>query len=250
VSTSSEPAQASDVSTPTVVRERPRWTLSEAAERTGVSRSTLRRRLDEGAFPHAQQVGEGKNPPWTVTVEDLLAAGFSLAKSATSTPAKSAPTPSTSTLRERTQPPAEPVQEHAQDLAARVTELELELARERARRELEHAQRTAAEALAHEREQHVQSLRQALRMLEVRPASWAEPTSTDAPTEQPAEHAHTRPDDNEHQGALAESWAQRPSAVEPERCAEAGGVAGDQEAAAQQAMTHVLRTHETRSACS
>lgn len=160
VGTSTDPAQGSDLTVVTAVRERPRWTLTEAAERVGVSRSTLRRRLEAGAFPQAKQVGEGDNPPWTVTVEDLLGAGFTLARSVAN---QDAPT-------ERAQTKTEPAPEHVQQLSARVSELERELAQERSRREVEQVQRTAAEALANEREQHVQSLRQALRMLEARPA--------------------------------------------------------------------------------
>src|SRR5512143_1843450 len=55
------------------VASRPRLTLSAAAEACAVSRSTLRRRLAQGAFPHAAQ---GTSGAWTVPIGDLLAAGL------------------------------------------------------------------------------------------------------------------------------------------------------------------------------
>jgi hypothetical protein len=57
--------------------ERPRLTLSEAARAAGVSKSTLRRRLTEGAFPGARRDPD-PDGPWRVPIQDLLAAGLSL----------------------------------------------------------------------------------------------------------------------------------------------------------------------------
>ena len=109
---------------------RPRFTLREAAERTGVSQSTVRRRLDAGDFPNAEQDAAGV---WHVPVEDLLAAGLSLSRS-----------------------PEERI-----DLreTRAVDQLRALLAEERAQRE-------AAEQIAAERAEHLETVRTALRMLE------------------------------------------------------------------------------------
>ena len=53
--------------------ERPSLTLSEAAGQCGVSRSTIRRKHESGAFPSAFKDGEGA---WRVPVTDLIAAGL------------------------------------------------------------------------------------------------------------------------------------------------------------------------------
>src|SRR5699024_6016439 len=52
---------------------RPTWTLREAEERCGVSRSTLKRRLAAGDFPNAYKTSQGQ---WRVPVNDLIAAGY------------------------------------------------------------------------------------------------------------------------------------------------------------------------------
>lgn len=54
------------------VQERPRWTLAEAARRTGVSRATLLRRIEAGRIPGAFKTEGG----WSVGVEDLVGAGI------------------------------------------------------------------------------------------------------------------------------------------------------------------------------
>ncbi len=56
-------------------RERPRYPLSKAAEMTGVSLSTIKRKRVAGDFPNAEQAEHGT---WLVPVEDLLAAGLHL----------------------------------------------------------------------------------------------------------------------------------------------------------------------------
>lgn len=50
------------------------WNLSEAVRRTGVSRSTLQRRLKAGAIPGAERNLEGE---WAIPVAGLIAAGVS-----------------------------------------------------------------------------------------------------------------------------------------------------------------------------
>jgi hypothetical protein len=51
-------------------------TLSQAADATGTSRSTIKRRRTDGAFPNAKQDDNGV---WTIPVSDLLGAGMILA---------------------------------------------------------------------------------------------------------------------------------------------------------------------------
>jgi predicted DNA-binding transcriptional regulator AlpA len=56
---------------------RPAWTLTEAVQRTGASRSTLRRYLDAGKFPNAYK---DTSKAWRFPLEDLLAAGLSVSE--------------------------------------------------------------------------------------------------------------------------------------------------------------------------
>jgi hypothetical protein len=60
---------------------RPTFTVGEVVHRCGVSKSTVKRRLREGAFPNAYQ-DDPTNPqsPWRIPVEDLLAAGLNPGK--------------------------------------------------------------------------------------------------------------------------------------------------------------------------
>lgn len=126
---------------------RPRWTLSEAARRTGASRATLLRRIESGHMPGAQKTDNG----WSIGVEDLLAAGFH--PDGPRTAADGHP------------PVHEHVHEHVQvstDTVHRIAKLERDLA-------VAHAQRTAAEQVAAERERIIEAQAMALRMLEARP---------------------------------------------------------------------------------
>jgi hypothetical protein len=50
-------------------------TLTEAARRCGVSRSRMRRALDDGALPNAVQADDERGT-WQVPVSDLVAAGY------------------------------------------------------------------------------------------------------------------------------------------------------------------------------
>ena len=116
-------------------------TMTEAARRAAVSRSTVRRRLDRGAFPGAWRDDGREGPgtgPWRVPVEELIASGLDL--TAADRPADPEPDPD-----------PEPVDELA--------ELRAALAVERERR-------AAAEALAAERAERIDDLRGHLRQLE------------------------------------------------------------------------------------
>ncbi|WP_104119300.1 AlpA family transcriptional regulator [Arthrobacter sp. B1805] len=120
---------------------RPAWTLSEAAERTGVSRSTMRRYREQGKLPNAYKDTDGL---WRVPLEDLLAVGL---------------TPTDPTLSAPTEQPAEQPTTTDDRLTERVRELESLLAVERARAE-------GLERIAAAAETNAADLRMALRMLE------------------------------------------------------------------------------------
>jgi len=167
---------------------RPRWTLKEAAERVQVSRSTLRRRLDDGAFPNAAKDATGA---WTLGVEDLLGAGFTLARPIVESTPTAVPHP----LMSQGQPAKDPSREHGPAQDDELARLTAELSAERARTEVERARRIAAEQLAADRERHVDDLRTALRMLDAGPARQAatvpvvevaqEPVEVAAPVAEP-----------------------------------------------------------------
>lgn len=151
---------------------RPAWTLSEAAERTGVSRSTLRRYREGGKFPNAYKAIDGQ---WKIPMEDLLAAGLRVSDPALGAPAEQAVPPAQSMPTEQPNGQAQPAQDATVE---RVRELESLLAVERAR--VEGLERLAAAA-----EANTADLRMALRVLESgRPTPVSEPAH-----EQPTEHA-------------------------------------------------------------
>lgn len=127
------------------VFSRPRWTLSEAARRTGTSRATLLRRIEAGKLPGATKTDNG----WSIGVEDLLAAGFH---------------------PDRPSPPENfhsPVHEHVQPpngAAHRIAELERDLS-------IARTQQAAAEQVAAERERTIEAQAMALRILEAKQPS-------------------------------------------------------------------------------
>lgn len=125
---------------------RPAWTISEAVERTGASRSTIRRYRDAGKFPHAYKDSTGV---WRFPLEDLLAAGLQIIDPAQAERESKA--------SEQVQPEPEQV---STSLLNKVTELERALA-------VEQARNAGLERLAQAAQENVLDLRRALRMLEV-----------------------------------------------------------------------------------
>jgi DNA-binding transcriptional MerR regulator len=124
---------------------RPAWTITEAVERTGASRSTIRRYRDAGKFPNSYKDSGGA---WRFPIEDLLAAGLRVIDPAQHEHLNQ--------VSEHAQPtPEQPTVE----LLSKVTELERALAVERARNE-------GLERLAQAAQENVIDLRRALRMLE------------------------------------------------------------------------------------
>lgn len=122
-------------------QRRPIWTLTEAAERCQVSRSTIRRYREQARFPNAF-----KDPRsgWMVPLTDLLAAGLNPA----APPAHDEPNA--------------PLTEHAHASIEHAQEV----AQLRATLEIERAHRQAVEQIASERLTALDDLRTALRMIE------------------------------------------------------------------------------------
>jgi predicted DNA-binding transcriptional regulator AlpA len=125
---------------------RPAWTLTEAVQHTGASRSTLRRYLAAGKFPNAYK---DTSNAWRFPLEDLLAAGLS-----PSEPARERALSASSEQR-LSKPPEQAITASNEQL----NKLEQALREERTR--ADNAERLAASYLA-----NVEDLRRALLMLE------------------------------------------------------------------------------------
>jgi predicted DNA-binding transcriptional regulator AlpA len=128
------------------VANRPAWTLTEAVQRTGASRSTLRRYLDAGKFPNAYK---DTSHAWRFPLEDLLAAGLSVSEPPSE---RAQSTPNEQGLSVSNE-------QGSSANAEQVSKLEQALREERTR--ADNAERLAASYL-----DNVQDLRRALRMLE------------------------------------------------------------------------------------
>jgi hypothetical protein len=148
--------------------QRPAWRLSEAVERTTASRSTLRRHLENGRLPNAYKDSSGA---WRFPVEDLLAAGVSMAKSSPDDPV------SVST--------GQPIEQPVSNQSQRIMELEHQLAIERERS-------SGLERLAQQAQAHADGLQMALRMIE------------GTRHEQPAEQALSMPTEQARDGAVSD----------------------------------------------
>lgn len=142
---------------------RPVFTLKDAAQRCGVSFSTIRRRREEGNFPNAYKTSDGE---WRVPVEDLLAVGLNPAADPL--------------LTERAQATVELTHEASSQSDHEMAELRRELDRAHARLEVEQAHRAAAERVAEERERSLHDLRSALRLI-APPAPAPEPAAPEQP---------------------------------------------------------------------
>ncbi len=125
---------------------RPAWTLTEAVERTGASRSTIRRYREAGKFPNAYKDTAGA---WRFPLEDLLAVGLS----------PSEPARDRAQNKASEQPVSTSTEQASSASADQVSKLEQALRDERTR--ADNAERLAASYLA-----NVEDLRRALRMLE------------------------------------------------------------------------------------
>jgi DNA-binding transcriptional MerR regulator len=128
------------------VTSRPAWTLTEAVQRTGASRSTLRRYQAAGKFPNAYK---DSSNAWRFPLEDLLAIGLS--------PSEPARERALSTSTEQSLSAS--IGQASSASNEQVSKLEQALREERTR--ADNAERLAASYL-----DNVQDLRRALRMLE------------------------------------------------------------------------------------
>lgn len=137
------------------------WTLTlrEAADHTGASLRTLRRRLADGAFPNAAK-DDGPSGAWRVPVTDLEAAGLPV----------TVPRPTADPV-----PPLDDTRLAAAEERARAAEDRASKAEERAR---------LAEAIAEERGKALDDTRLALRALTAGPAPVAneKPQAADGQT--------------------------------------------------------------------
>lgn len=125
---------------------RPAWTLTEAVQRTGASRSTLRRYQAAGKFPHAYK---DSSNAWRFPLEDLLAVGLNPSEPARERALNASTEQGLSMSTEQPSSAS----------AEQVSKLEQALREERTR--ADNAERLAASYL-----DNVQDLRRALRMLE------------------------------------------------------------------------------------
>lgn len=128
------------------MNRRPAWTLTEAVERTGASRSTIRRYREAGKLPNAYKDQSGA---WRFPHEDLLAAGLKFVD-----PAQN------EHVNKVSEHPVNKVSEQDDELVNKVKELEQALAVEKARNQ-------GLERVAQLAQENAKDLRQALRMLEM-----------------------------------------------------------------------------------
>jgi predicted DNA-binding transcriptional regulator AlpA len=161
---------------------RPAWTLTEAVQRTGSSRSTLRRYLEAGKFPNAYK---DSSKAWRFPLEDLLAAGLSVSE----------PTRE-HTLGASTERALSNGNDHTSTATAeQVSKLEQALREERTR--ADNAERLAASYL-----DNVHDLRRALLMLEAGTSKPEQPT--DQAQSMVTEHVNDQP------ATLTESAVSKP----------------------------------------
>jgi hypothetical protein len=166
-------------------QQRPSLTVSEAAERTGTSRSTVRRRLDGGELPSAwRETGPDGGPsgPWRIPVDDLLAAGFDL-----SAPSREQATPNAGE-------PVEPAGPAGDADARELAELRAQL--DRARAEAERWR-----AVADERQAALDRADTALRAVTA-----ALPAGEPAEAHEPAESAPGGPAGEHHERDERRGW--------------------------------------------
>lgn len=153
--------------------KRPDFTIAQVTEQFDVSRSTVRRGLAEGRFPGAKKDQAGR---WVIPIDDILQAGFK---------------PRKTWFNEQSHEPAPDVGHEQPSLAqsnndavfSELTQLQNELAHER-------AQVDKLKALLEAEQEHVNSLRMALRMIEGN-SSAASRSQPDSPsdTSRPTDYA-------------------------------------------------------------
>lgn len=165
-----------------VATKRPRLTVNEAVEATGTPRTTLRRMLvDQGAFP---QAAKDKQGAWRIPVDDLLAAGLTLSRSATSGGGHEGDHGGTTGGTKEVA-----TGDHGHPVSAEVEQLREELAEANQRAAVAEAVAAERDRMLADRDRIIAAQERTLRILEAGPAPSPSPTpnpSTDVPQSQPA----------------------------------------------------------------
>lgn len=131
--------------------KRPEFTIAQITTQFTVSRSTVRRCLNDGRFPNAKKDHHGR---WLIPVDDVIQAGFTPRKTWLNEPgSQDAPGPSQLVQNN--------VETNNNAGSMDLVHLEKELAHERAQVE-------KLKALLEAERNHVESLRMALRMIETK----------------------------------------------------------------------------------
>ena len=150
--------------TPTV-NGGPPVSLGEAVRTTGKAKSTLQRRLAEGAIPGAVRLASGG---WSIPISGLIAAGLEPRMSPAHTPMKRAPIrtfrggPNIDLDPEAEVFPTHTPQVPHDELAADVAELRAELERANGREAAARDRAELLEANLHDLRQNLEDLRRAL----------------------------------------------------------------------------------------
>jgi hypothetical protein len=140
------------------------FTLTEAAEATGKSRSTIKKYLADGKFPQARRGQQGGQPAWVIPLVDLLGAGL---------------TPHAPRVEAGEAAQAD----GAGTQGAHLAEVEAELASLRVRAEVAEARAETAERLIRQQAEHLGDLRRALLMLGPGSPDTARPAPPSAPAQ-------------------------------------------------------------------
>lgn len=146
--------------------KRPDFTIAQIVEQFKVSRSTVRRGLNDGRFPQAKKDHHGR---WMIPIDDILQAGFPARKTWLN---ESAQEPDSLAGHEPPKPTQSSSELNDQAGFMNQVHLEKELAHER-------AQVDKLKALLDAERSHVESLRMALRMIE--PRRTTSPETADIP---------------------------------------------------------------------
>ncbi|WP_149561545.1 helix-turn-helix domain-containing protein [Streptomyces cacaoi] len=158
--------------------ERPMLNQREAARACGVSRTTIRRRREDGALPGAV-LDEARG--WLIPVEDLLAAGFRL-----NAPAPAPGRGESTAGAGAGEGPGQDKAGVAEELRAELAEARQQAAEAEAGRRVAEAEAQAAREVAEARAEHIADLQQALAALMPGPERAAIPAPARAGEHPPA----------------------------------------------------------------
>jgi len=162
--------------------KRPEFTIAQITEQFDVSRSTVRRGINNERFPNATKDHHGR---WTIPVDDVLNAGYKPRKTWLNEDSHDhGHEPGSQGGHDHGQGGQNPVDANKQAVVTDHGQLENELAHER-------AQVDKLKALLEAERAHVESLRMALRMIEPSRPTASPEASTD--TEQSTEKISSEP---------------------------------------------------------